>query len=509
MQTNKWQEYVDRFNANDEELTQQIIPNERAMEWISKEVPYFECSDPMIEETYYYRWWVFRKHIKQTPEGRIITEFLPSVYWAGPYNSINCAAGHHLAEARWMRSDKSLGEEYIRFWFQGSGDVFSYSSWIIDSVYQYVLATGEFALAKELLPEFIAYYRKVEQSNMTRYGLFWSYDDRDAMEMSISGSGLRPTLNSYMYANAQAIARIAGWAGNEKMSSLFSQKAEALRQTILSTLWDPKAGFFKVVPQAQRDDAIPSLSFDEIPTERNVRESIGFIPWSFGIPGGSHHTAWEALKDEMGFAAPFGPTTAERRHPGFMKPCSSHECLWNGPSWPFSTTQVLNSMIAALHRGETTLTKEDFLRVMSRYAASHNRKKADGTRVNWLDENLEPDTGEWLSRRILEDWGWPLEKAGRERGKDYNHSAFCDLVIRGICGVQISESDQLCIEPLLPDGAWDYFMIRDLPYKGKWVTIGYDREGSRYGKGVGLWVDVDGKRRAESKELTRVNALLA
>ena len=48
-------------------------------------------------------------------------------------------------------------------------------------------------------------------------GLFWQYDVADGMEESISGSrtakNIRPTINSYMAANARAIAQIAGLAG--------------------------------------------------------------------------------------------------------------------------------------------------------------------------------------------------------------------------------------------------------------------------------------------------------
>ena len=114
-----WRQYISKFN--DKELTIQSVPNEKAEEWIQAEVPYFECSDPVIEETYYFRWWVFRKHIKETEAGRIITEFLPPVPWAGPYNSINCACGHHIAEARWMKRDRNLAREYLSFWLDGKG----------------------------------------------------------------------------------------------------------------------------------------------------------------------------------------------------------------------------------------------------------------------------------------------------------------------------------------------------------------------------------------------------
>ena len=217
-----WREYIRRFNENDEETTVQAVPNEKAEEWVEREVPFFDCPDPVLEETWYFRWWVFRKHIKDTGRGRIITDFLPRVPWAGPYNSINGANGHHIAEARWLKQDRSLVREYLTFWLREEGQEPSYSSWLADAVYQYALVSGEKALAVDFLPGLVSFYESVEAFNLTKYGLFWSCDDRDAMELSISGSGLHLTLNSYMYGNAAAIAAIAEWAGKEEIRELYN-----------------------------------------------------------------------------------------------------------------------------------------------------------------------------------------------------------------------------------------------------------------------------------------------
>lgn len=505
MHENGWRQYIQRFNSNDEELTIQAVPNEKAEEWLAEEVPYFECPDRLIEEIYYYRWWVFRKHIKNIGERRIITEFLPPVYWSGPYNSINCANGHHIAEARWLKKDRHLAGEYINFWLKGEGLETSYSSWIADAVYQYALAAGDRRLAIDVLPELIQYYETVEKTNMTEYGLFWSYDDRDAMELSISGSGLRPTLNSYMYGNASAIAEIAEWAGKKETGELYRRKAEILKKRILEILWDDKKHFFKVIPQKTREEKIPDFCFENIPAEKNVLEEIGYIPWYFSIPGEGYDNAWEYLNREDYFKAPYGITTAERKHPLYMNAKSPHECQWNGPIWPFATTQTLNSLIRLLQMRKTeTVNKYDFMNQLSSYARSHYRVDESGRRLNWLDENQHPETGIWLSREILKGLGWPEGKGGYERGKDYNHSAFCDLVIRGICGVQPAEDNLLIMNPLLPEGLWDYFLLEELPYKGHKITIVYDKDGTKYGKGKGFWVEEDGSVLGRQRELKEI-----
>lgn len=79
----KLKTYVNYFNSIDTETVKNFVTNDRSFEWLSGNIPYFECPDSVIEQTYYYRWWTFRKHLKQTPEGYVFTEFITPVGHAG------------------------------------------------------------------------------------------------------------------------------------------------------------------------------------------------------------------------------------------------------------------------------------------------------------------------------------------------------------------------------------------------------------------------------------------
>lgn len=498
MDKDKLAGYVNKFNKNDEETVRQYIGNEDVYAWMKEQVPYFECSDPEVEETWYFRWWVYRKYIKKTADGFIITEFLPNVPWAGAYNSINCAAGHHINEGRWLRGGKAYMEDYLRFWLRGNGNVRSYSTWIADALYQYCLACGNFQIAMELLPDLIRNYEQWECSHQHKSGLFWSIDDRDAMEYSISGNGLRPTLNSYLYADARAIAKIAGKCGDLKHEAEFSHKAAELKQLIQEKLWDKEIGFFKVYPLESKEMDIMDWNFSSVDAERNVCEEIGFIPWLFELPDAGYERAWKYLRDEQGFEAPFGPVTAERRHKNFMQEHSEHECLWNGPSWPFATTQTLGAMANVLKDYQQDyVTKQDFFTLFSHYTHSHYRIDENGERINWLDENLDPFTGEWLSRKILESWKWKKEKGGYERGKDYNHSAYADILISKIFGVEPQDNGTIKIRPMIPEN-WEYCKLGNLICQGRAFVICMDKTGEKYGK-CGLQIWCDGKLLIESE----------
>ena len=465
------------FSEKDEECFGGLIPNSRAQAWLEENVPVFRCSDRGIEEIYAFRWWTFRKHLRKSPEGYFFTEFLPDVPWAGRYNTINAALGFHVREGRWLRRGAEYVRDYLRFWMTGSGELYSarkaYSCWIGASVWDVCDAFGDDGLAREFLEPMTAFFRRIEAEHLHESGLFWSCDDWDAMEDSISGSGLRPTLNSYMAANALAIARTAEACGREDLRREFLEKAAAVRGRMEEMLWDGKDGFYKVLPLESPSAALLWRRPEDVPEENNVMEEIGFIPWMFDLPGAERSGAFRYLLSEEHFKAPYGPRTADRAHPryGFEFP---HECLWNGPSWPFATSQTLIAAGKLLKRlpENGVFGRRDWTELLGTYAGSHWRVREDGVRVPWIDEDLDPDTGDWIARTILRSQGWPKEYGGYERGKDYNHSCFCDLVITGLCGVTPGPGDALELRPLA-EGIRSWALY-GLPYHGRLVDLEYD-----------------------------------
>lgn len=501
---NLFKPYIDKFNNGDEEIYSQYIDNKSAWSWIKEEVPFFECSDKDIEETYYFRWWTYRKHIKDTPVGFIISEFLPEVDWAGIYNTINAATMHHLYEGRWLKGSKTLLKEYCLFWFNGETLARSYSAWFADSIWNYCKVTGEYEIVIKLLPKLIDNFYCLEKSNLHECGLFWSSDDRDAMEMSISGPGIRPTLNSYMYGEAAAISEISEYCGIEDISNEFSKRKKEIKDLVEEKLWDKSSQFFKVIPLCKRDDKINSWNFNQICKDNNVKELLGFIPWYFNLPDSGYENAWEELLSKDGFHAPYGLTSAEQRHDRFMFR-DEHECLWNGPSWPFATSQTLTAMANLLNNySQNYINKENYFNEIKIYAKCHKLNKSDGSCIPWIDENLDPYTGEWISRNILSGMRWRKDKGGYERGKDYNHSTYCDLIISGLVGLRPRKDNILEVNPLVPEGRLEYFCIDDVKYHDKNITIVYDKTGEKYKSGKGLRVYINNKEVAYSIRLEKL-----
>ena len=229
--TEKLEKYIEQFCKNDEPLFCGEISNEQAFAFLKTRIPRIELPDPVIERAYYFRWWVYRKHIRLTPAGYVITEFLPKVPWSGPYNTINCAAPFHLREGRWMRDPEGILVDYIDFWLEGRGSE-RYSSWLIAAIRDWCALRGGNEFWQSRLAQMERLF-SVHQKGRQACGLFYSDDGRDGMEFSISGPGLRPTLNSYLYAEAMALAEMEAQAGETEKSRNYRAFAMRQRETML------------------------------------------------------------------------------------------------------------------------------------------------------------------------------------------------------------------------------------------------------------------------------------
>lgn len=481
--TGKLKKYTQYFNSLDSEDVKNYVSNEQAFDWLSSNIPLFECPDSAIEKIYYYRWWTFRKHLKETPAGFIFTEFITPVKHAGKYNGISCALGHHIYEGRWLHDQKYL-DQYIKFWVLkdktfAAPRFHAFSSWADNAIYNRYLVNQDKNFIGLLLPELDADYRKWETEKQLPSGMFWQFDVRDGMEESVSGGrkvrNRRPTINSYMYGNSVALARMASMFKNDSLTRVYQAKAKRLKAFVMDSLWSSRSSFFVTL----KEDG--SLA---------PREAIGFIPWYFNLPDdkAGYAKAWNQLTDTAGFKAPWGLTTAERREPTFRTRGSGHGCEWDGALWPFATTQTLKSLSNLLnnYRHHADVDEKVFFDELRKYAMSHVMNGH-----TYIGEYQDERTGEWL-------------KGDDPRSRFYNHSGFCDLVISDLIGLKPRADNVIEVHPLVPAGQWSWFCLDHVLYHGKNISILWDESGRKYGKGKGLFVFADGKQIIHSARLKAV-----
>lgn len=503
----RWQDfrhYADYFNTMEPEGVVQAIPNSESAEWMHRNIPLFECPDKQIEEMFYFRWWTLRKAIRQTPLGYVMNEFLVERSYADKYNLIACALGHHIMEGRWLR-DTTYVNDNVRIWLRGndfsdskkvldsplglytkqglnSGTkgapmwrLDTFSSWLPWAMYQRALQQGSNSWMKEYTLDLQDDLMRWEKDNSYGDGLFWQRDVKDGMEEQISGArkqnNRRPTINSYMFGNYKAMA----WLCNGQQKQDYEQKAKKLKALIDDKLWNKELQFYGTLTTAD--------------TLARVREEIGFIPWYFNMPEDNaqkYLPAWQQLTDAKGFNAPFGITTAERRHPLFRKRFRADHpsCEWDGAIWPFATAQTLTALaniendyptLAEAINSDTlpdgTKGRNLFYYHLKKYTESQYRRGRP-----YIGEYLDETNGQWLM-------------GDRERSMYYNHSTFNDLIITGLVGLRPSMEEDITVNPLIPE-EWDYFCLDNLPYHGKLLTIIYDKKGDRYHQGKGFHVIV-------------------
>ena len=472
--------YAEKFNTMEDENIVAAIPNSESSEWMSKNIPLFECPDKQMEEMFYYRWWTLRKHIKRTPVGYGMTEFLVQRSYADRYNLIACAIGHHIMESRWLR-DTTYLKQILNTWYHGNDGkpmqkMTKFSSWNPAAALEAYKLWGDKEWLLGMMPSFDDEYARWKGSNRLPNGLYWQGDVQDGMEESISGGRkkkyARPTINSYMYGNARALAAMHTMAGETDKAKTYDGEAETLKYLVETKLWNDKHEFFETM----RGDTLAQ-----------VREAIGYIPWYFNMTTDKKFDkAWLQITDEKGFSAPYGLTTAERRHPLFR----SHgfgKCEWDGAIWPFASSQTLTALANYLNdptkKDSQVVSDSVFFRQMKLYVESqHHRGRP------YIGEYLDEVTGYWLM-------------GDRERSRYYNHSTFNDLMITGICGFRPQADGSIRVNPLIPEGTWDYWCLDGINYHGHTITIVYDKTGNHYNLGKGLIVLKDGvKMKSEDCE---------
>ena len=474
----------------------------RDSEWFAERIPYFESPDTAIDATYYYRWELTTKHLTygDPRTGYTFTEFIDRPAWSGAYGAISCPLGHQFHEVRWLK-DRRIVDDFARYWFEAPGaQPRSYSNWYGESMWAAYLVNGDSAFLRRVLPYMKRQYAGwVAERYDSAAGLFHWDGLHDGMERNINSrqtddidtgaDGYRPTLNSYMYADALAISRASALFRDTATARDFAARAAALKRRLQRELWDPAREFFFHEFAHDEKDGVraKTLTWQTGPHtgDPHGRELSGYVPWQFELPDSAYSGAWRFLMDSARFYAPYGPTTAERHDPLFS--VSPRCCWWSGNSWPYATTQTLVAMANLLEDyRQSYVTKRDYLDLLHVYTRTQ--------RLNgrpFVAEGANPDDGSWDGFNTF------------GHSEHYFHSGYVDLVITGLVGLRPRSDDTLEVSPLAPD-EWPWFALDDVDYHGHRVSVLWDRDGSRYHRGAGLTLLVDGRVAGRTPRVERL-----
>jgi hypothetical protein len=484
-------------------LTKKYFGNDAP--WYLNRIPLFESSDPTVTDVYYYRWSIFRAHQRDLgANGYISTEFLNDVGWqTEPWASLNDATGFHILEGRWCR-DRRFKEDYSTFMYSSNSNTRQFSESMAAAIWQGYLVDGVAGDAYSRLDAMQSVYNAWTDAYDTSKYLYYVEPLRDATEYTISsidttngkdgftgGLSFRPSINSYQYGNARAIASLAALKGGMQSTvDWYNHRASSIKSNVQNSLWN--STFQHFIDRYQVNNTFVRY-WDFI----RGRELVGYVPWTHDLPDDttSYAQSWKHILNSSQLAGSHGLRTVEPSYQYYMRQYryegTQPECQWNGPAWPFQTTQVLSGLANFLDhysKGSTTgiITKSDYITILNQYAKLHYNPERGG--ILDLEEDYYPDTG------------YPI--VGLKRSPHYFHSGFVDLVLSGLVGIRPSADDVLEVNPLA-DASITYFRADQILYHGHNVSIQWDADGSHYGN-AGLQVEIDGAIVASSASLTRL-----
>ena len=487
-------------------LNRQTWWDNRDWDWYRANIPFFESPDTAMDATYYYRWELITKHLTYgSPEtGYTFTEFIDRPFWSGAYGSISCPAGHQLYEVRWLK-EPHIAQDFARYWFETPGaQPRSYSNWYGDAVWAVYQVQRDTAFLRTVLPHMETQHAGWmaehwdERHQMFRWdgmhdGMETNINSRQTADEFSGGEGYRPTLDSYLYADELAISRAAGVLGDSAKARTFADRAGALKQRVQQELWDPRRQFFLHQFAHNEKGGIRentrTYETGKYAGNQHGREEIGFVPWQFSLPDSGYEAAWRFLMDSSYFFTPFGPTTVERLDPQFY--VSPTCCVWSGNSWPYATTQTLQAFANLLDNyHQSYVTRADYLRLFETYTRTQRYRGRP-----YIAEAANPFTGSWDGHNSF------------YHSEHYFHSGYVDLIITGLIGLRPRADDTLEVDPLAPED-WPYFALDGVAYHGHDVSVVWDRDGTRYRRGAGLTLIVDGRRAVNAPRLGRLTAVL-
>lgn len=450
--------------------------------WYERNVPELTCSDSLLEKLYYYRWYVVYKNII-TPG---VDCFQQECIYEGKDQFAQICTGSaamQMRDARWMKHGKLAlsqlntliksqiqdGIDAGRFrdmylndipftaWetarIMGREDVFSdvfeplkrFVDWETSELFVndesfLPIVTGSWRTAAEYQPSFFEFTNPP-----------WDHTQSNPFGNEHKTAVHRVEEAVYTYQNLYAIAEMAKAIGAGDLSDQYARRANVVIQNIIRFMWDEPTKFFYDLHPDDRRKALQSKNF------------AGFLPARCGIADEYGDEMFAHLMVE--FDVPYPIPTAATDSPAFtpdntwrVGPNASNEapfhydCCWNGPTWNFANSLVLDALGSYIQRSGSQLLNGTFVHLFQKWCEEQNP-----------NENAIPNSCEHYNPYT----GKPLRDV-----KDYFHSSFIDIVIKYVVGIMDVNGDSVVLNPL--DIGVKKLFLKGIPIKGNSLDFLWD-----------------------------------
>jgi hypothetical protein len=458
--------------------------------WFGK-APSFRSSDPLLDRTWAYRWFLLRHNLADPQFGLLrhplFYEGRSHKKSKAPYSKggwefsklINLSVPLHLMDARWYH-DPLYCEGALRNMADHPDDTGMFCCLTVDTVmhsfanfscwaaYQlYLLHRNRETMARLLptLKKQIASWRSVygnERDELmieyrhTRTGKeyqpsYWYFHrfPKNPKDPETYTHLKRVDRTVYHYLNTLGVAKLCAELGDPE-ADVYFRLSEQIREDILAKMWDEPTSFFYDLHYQTDEKAF-------------VKNIVGFYPAWSQIVDERHDGLIGHLLDpeEFSTGCPFPSVSADcpaySRDGGWMGHFikGRNGCVWDGPTWPYTNSVALDALARESKRLGHRYDRE-FIRYLREYSFLHFFDRDLGR--PGLVEHYNSATGEPLSDE-----------------QEYNHSFYIDLIVTHVAGLTV-ESDRLILDPV--DAGLDTFVLDRVKIAGLNVKITYRRPGT-------------------------------
>lgn len=429
-------------------------------QFFEQNVPVLQCENPDMLRMYYYRWYVVYRSIHSPEDVLHHHQLQGDCIYESPYGEgYDCPIGLpvalHYEECKWMKdpsvvvSDAKNWNRRLDYYWKYYIEQTPMAVWhlycqhpekeFLEIMYDSckVFALKDFSPEKggyEFLPvtegswdtgaEYQpAFYQHTEEP--------WDWtEDVEGVRKGLSTEKrklYRLDHISYSVANLIGCAKMAEQLGKSEDSEELYALADRSLNALKTYFWNETKKCFVSIDLKTGKQCDEGICYDS------------FFPYLWNMIGKEYHEGFSVLFDADSFQGEFSLTTVDMHCPMYwfdnciagptksspLEP-NPYACAWNGPIWPYATSNTLEALGAVASINSSL--KDKWLELFEGY-----------TEVQFL-------SGDRSTPMVLEHYR-PTDGVTFSGTCDYFHSTWIDLFMKYYAGISVNEEGQVVFSP--------------------------------------------------------------
>lgn len=484
----------------------------------AKDIPYIDVPDAAIEKAIVYRWWGERYNSLDTNESGYVYQYPTTIEGVNLYqNSVVLTQPMHLQDTKWIRNPYLAYGQLLNVGELSGSSAFldspGHTSW--NNHYSQYLGTAGleaynvYGGGPEIAERFASYFEGDGVGQLEHYDgnddKLIAYDtnympgnDSDAItfgypKVNASAPGARTIErpeSAYVWGAFNAAADLYQQAGaaQEKVDAM-QTAADEVQTAVLDRLWSDEMRMFlagtsygaqAAASSGSGTNPLSAAERDLIPAkESNLYDiySEGLIPTE---DASTYVDGFRFLRYGDNF--PIFPFYTANQY--------DRAKFGIGGSNNFSNinfTVQYRAVRAALR---------DYDPEQKYITPAYAQRLLD-----WMAWSIYPNGDARIANQAeyYSNWNPTTKTYNRNNPNHVMLGNMNYIYVEDMGGIQPRSDDKIELSPI--DLGYDNFMVNNLRYHGKDVTIVWDKDGSAYGLGAGYSLFIDGERKASSDKL--------